>query len=268
MSYWFLSPLKQLLPTLVTATIFIHTKTMLMRHFFIGLLVMPVMAIAQDKTVVSVNRVFPKQDKVAQFEKALASHAQKFHKADFSWRVYTIESGPDAGGYQLVEGPVTWDALDKRGDISTEHQSDWNTNIAPVLTDKGFAGYSVYRADLSTIGLTDYTDKIVINHLYPKPGYSIDLEDAITKLKSTWDSSKQTIAVYESSASGDPQMILVTRYKQGLKERERNFRAPMKERYDKVNGAGSWAAFQQSLRNIIDHSWSEMLFYKADLSSK
>ena len=241
---------------------------MLMRHFIIGLLVVPIMTTAQDKTVVSVNRVFPKQDKIPQFEKALSSHAQKFHKGDFSWRVYTIESGPDAGGYQLVEGPTTWDAVDKRGNISAEHQTDWDSNISPLLTDKSFAGYSVYRSDLSTIPLTDYSDKVAINHLFPKPGYFADLEEAIKKLKTTWESSQQTIAVYEASSSGEPQLTMVTRYKQGLKERERNFRAPMKERYEKVNGTGSWDAFQQSLRPIIDHSWSEILFFKAELSSK
>jgi quinol monooxygenase YgiN len=239
-----------------------------MRQFIIGLLAIPIIGIAQDKTVVSVNRVFPKQDKISQFEKALATHAQKYHKGDYSWRVFSIETGPDAGGYQLVEGPTTWDAVDKRGDISAEHQSDWNNNIAPLLNEKGSASYSVYREDLSSIGLTDYSDKIAINHIFPKPGYATELEDVLKKLKATWQASNQAIAVYESSSSGAPQMAVVTRYKQGLKERERNFRAPMKERYEKVNGAGSWDAYQQLVKNMIDHSWSEMLFFKPDLSSK
>jgi hypothetical protein len=118
------------------------------------------------------------------------------------------------------------------------------------------------------VALTEFSDKIAITHVFPKPGYQAEMEEAFANLKKTWDASGQTVAVYESSSSGEPQWAVVTRYKQGLKERERNFRAPMKERYEKANGDGSWAKYQQSLRNMIDRSWSELLFYKAELSSK
>jgi hypothetical protein len=239
-----------------------------MRKFLTGLLALPFIAFSQEKTVVSVNRVFPKQDKVQMFEKALGAHAQKYHKGDFAWRVYTIESGPDAGGYHITEGPSNWDAIDKRGDLGAEHTADWDKNIAPLLTERGSISYSVYRADLSSVDLTAYSDKIAITHVYPKPGYSGDLEDIIKKLKKTWDASSQTIAVYESSSSGAPQMALVTRYKNGLKERERGFRAPMKERYESANGSGSWDNYNQLIRAAVDHSWSELLFLKKDLSSK
>jgi hypothetical protein len=239
-----------------------------MRKFIFGLLVVPCMAIAQEKTVISVNRIFPKQDKVQAFEKALGAHAQKYHTGDFRWRVFTIESGPDAGGYHITEGPMNWDGLDKRGDLGTAHMNDWNTTIAPLLTDRGSESYSVYRADLSSVALTAFTDKIAINHIFPRPGYQTEMEELFKNLKKVWDTSGQTIAVYESSSSGEPQWAVVTRYKQGLQERERNFRAPMKERYEKTNGDGSWTNYQQSLRNMIDHSWSELLFYKAELSSK
>jgi hypothetical protein len=239
-----------------------------MRKFLIGLLALPFIALAQDKTVVSVNRVFPKQDKVQMFEKALAAHAQKYHKGDFAWRVYSIESGPDAGGYHITEGPASWDAFDKRGDLGAEHTADWDRNVAPLLTDRVSNSYSVFRPELSSVELTAYSDKISITHVYPKPGYSGDLEEMLKKLKKVWDASGQTIAVYESSGSGEPQMALVTRYKQGLKERERNFRAPMKERYESANGSGSWESYTQSIRSGVERSWSEMLFLKPALGSK
>jgi hypothetical protein len=239
-----------------------------MRKFLTGLLAIPFLAFAQEKSVVSVNRVFPKQDKVQMFEKALGAHAQKYHKGDFAWRVYSIESGPDAGGYHITEGPSSWDAIDKRGDLGAEHTADWDKNISPLLTERSSISYSVFRPELSSVELTAYSDKIAITHVYPKAGYSGELEETLKKLKKVWDASGQTIAVYESSSSGEPQMALVTRYKQGLKERERNFRAPMKERYETSNGTGSWETYTQFLRNSIDHSWSELLFLKPALGSK
>jgi hypothetical protein len=42
----------------------------------------------------------------------------------------------------------------------------------------------------------------------------------------------------------------------------------MKERYEKANGEGSWTKYQESLRTMIDRSWSELLSYKKELGSK
>ena len=85
-----------------------------MRKFIIAMMALPLFATAQEKNVVSVNRVFPKQDKIQAFEKALGAHAQKYHKGDWHWRVFTIESGPDAGGYHITEGPKDWTAVEKK----------------------------------------------------------------------------------------------------------------------------------------------------------
>lgn len=239
-----------------------------MRKLILVLLALPFFCFAQEKNVVSVSRYFPKMDKVQQFEKALAAHAQTYHKGDVKWRVFTIESGPDAGGYHVVEGPTTWDATDTRGDLGKAHMDNWSTTIQPLLTERGSNMYSVYRPELSTIALGDYSDKIAVNHIFYKPGYGADLEDGIKKLKKAWEAGGQTVAVYEASSSGPPQYALVTRYKQGLKERNTGFRAPMKDRYIKANGDKSWDEFTQMQRTAIDHSWSELLFYDAKLSSK
>ncbi|MEO5783554.1 MAG: hypothetical protein ABIQ07_09800, partial [Ginsengibacter sp.] len=76
-----------------------------MRKLILVLIALPFFSLAQEKSIVNVTRYFPKSDKTPQFEKALAAHAQKYHKGDVQWRVFTIETGPDAGGYQVVEGP-------------------------------------------------------------------------------------------------------------------------------------------------------------------
>ncbi|MFZ1369914.1 MAG: hypothetical protein WAR78_06015, partial [Ferruginibacter sp.] len=67
--------------------------------FFLLCMLIPFTGISQTKNVISTNRVFPKVDKVLEFEKALAAHAQKYHSGTAHWRVFVIQSGPDAGGY-------------------------------------------------------------------------------------------------------------------------------------------------------------------------
>jgi hypothetical protein len=228
----------------------------------------PLAGIGQTKNVISAHRVFPKVDKVTEFEKALAAHAQKYHSGDVQWRVFTIQSGPDFGGYHITEGPKSWESEDARGDISPEHQADWNKSVAIYLTDRQSASYSVYNDSLSTIALGEFTDKINISHVYPKIGQSDNVVNMIKKLKKAWVASGVTVAVYSASSSGNAQFALVTRYKQGLKERATGFRKPFKETYEAVNGEGSYAQYLKDAAEFVQENWSELLFFRKDLSSK
>ena len=60
----------------------------------------------------------------------------------------------------------------------------------------------------------------------------------------------------------------VTRYKNGLNEKERSFFKPMKERFTAANGEGSWDSYLQLQRTAVDHAWSEMLYVHPELGSK
>jgi hypothetical protein len=239
-----------------------------MRKLAMLCLFIPILGMSQTKNVINSSRFFPKIDKVSEFEKALANHAQKYHSGDWKWRVFEIETGPDAGGYHITEGPVTWDQVDSRGNLGAEHMADWNKNVAPFLSEKYSSMYSEYQEDFSTVALGDYSDKIAINHIFPKPGCTDKVEELLKKIKKAWTAGNQTVAVYTSSSSGPTQYSLVTRYKQGLKERDKNFRKPFKERFEATNGEGSYENYLESVSKYTDHSWSELLFLRPELSSK
>lgn len=232
-------------------------------------MLVPVLGISQNKNVMSSFRAFPKVDKVLEFEKAVAAHAQKYHTGDWKWRVWAIQSGPDANGYHIAEGPLSWDLIDSRGEISVDHNNDWNKNVAIYLTDRGGASYSVFEDTLSTVKLTDYADKINITHWYPKLGWGPKVREVITEMKKAWQAGGQSVAVYTASSSGPTQFTLVTRYKQGLKERNPGFiKESFKSRYETANGPDSFDKYVEMLREYLNESWSELLFYRADLSSK
>lgn len=238
-----------------------------MKKFIYLFCFLPLIVKAQSPDIVSVTRFFPKNDKIAEFEKSLKNHANKFHTGNFKWRVYTIESGPDAGGYQAVEMANTWEQIDKRGDLGAEHQADLYKNVMP-LVEKVTSMYITYREDLSSIPLNDFSDKIAVTHVFPKPGKALKVEESIAPLKKTWDDAKQSIVVYEASSSGPVQYSVVTRYKDGLKERSRGFRKPIKERFDGLNGAGTYEKWLDSVAENVESQWGELLFYNAELSSK
>jgi hypothetical protein len=239
-----------------------------MRKFLLVLLLLPFIAWSQNKNVVNTTRVFPKVDKVPEFEKAIAAHAQKYHTGDWKWRVFEIQTGPDVGGYHITEGPATWDMIDGRGNLGTEHNNDWNKTIAPLLTQELQSSYSVYNEELSTVAIGDYSDKIIITHYYQKLGYGGDLRALLAKMKKAWEAGGSTVAVYTSAASGAPQFAVVNRLKQGLKEMNSGFRTPIKERYEKANGPDSYDEWIDFMKHHIEKSWSEMLYFRADLSSR
>ncbi len=236
--------------------------------FFLFIMLVPFGSFGQAKNVISTHRVFPKIDKVMEFEKAIAAHAQKYHSGDVHWRVFEIQTGPDFGGYHITEGPKSWASEDARGDISPEHQADWNKSVAIYLTERQSASYSVYIDSLSTVALGDFSDKINITHVYPKPGQGDNVVNIIKKLRKSWTSVGLSVAVYAASSSGPGQYTIVTRYKQGLKEREAGFRKPFKESFEATNGEGAYAQYLKDVAEYVQESWAELLFLRKDLSSK
>lgn len=240
----------------------------MMRIFFLLILLIPLIGISQAKNVISTTRVFPKVDKQLEFEKALATHAQKYHTGDVKWRVFQIPSGPDAGGYHIVEGPKSWESEDARGDINMAHNNDWHKSVTIYMTDRSSSGYSVYIDSLSTIAIGDYSDKVQVTHIYPKLGSGYRVATMLKTLKAAWAAEGSTVAVYESTASGHSQFAIARRYKQGLKEKESGFRKSFIDTYEKIHGKGSWGIFNENIKEYVKDQWSELLFYRADLSSK
>ncbi len=240
-----------------------------MRKMLAICLLVPFVGFSQVKNVVNTTRVFPRQEKIADFDKALASHAQKYHTGDWKWRVWSIESGPDAGGYMITEGPNSWEQIDGRGNLGAEHTADWEKNVAPLTQDRaGTVTYGEFQTDLSTVQITDYADKIIINHMTAKPGKISAIPELIKKLKNAWQAGGESVAVYLSIASGEPGYMTSTRLKGGLKELAEGFRKPLKDRYNTANGAGSFDQFLKDYADAVDNRWSELMVFHPELSSK
>lgn len=239
-----------------------------MRKLFLCWLLLPLFGTSQTKNVISYFRAFPKPEKIGEFEKALTAHAQKFHTGDWKWHAYEILSGPDAGGYHVAEGPNTWAQLDERKDISQEHQTDWNMNISPLTTTQGSQGFAIYREDLSSVPLLEFSEKMAITHVFPKQGWGDTVAALIKKVKVVWQKSNEPVAVFQASGSGPMQYVLVFRYKTGWKERDPGFRKPFMERYKEEFNESGFTDYMAVIQQYIERSWTELLSYRADLSSK
>lgn len=239
-----------------------------MKKMLMLLLCIPFFTNAQNKNVINATRVFPKVDKIDMFEKAIALHAQKFHKGDWAWRVFYIETGTDAGGYQFVEGPNSWTTIDGRGELGQTHTDDWNKNVSIYLTDRTSNFYLVAIDSLGTGQLAVGTEKAIVTHVFPKPGYGGEYINHLKKMKKTWAASNQNVVVYQTAMSGKAGYLIVNRLQNGLKELEEGYRAPFRERYEKANGASSYQDYLQNIKTIInDENWSELIILQPKLGS-
>lgn len=236
--------------------------------FLLLCILIPFLGMGQTKNVITTHRVFPKIDKVLEFEKAIATHAQKYHTGDVKWRVFEIQSGPDMGGYHITEGPNSWEGLDTRGNLGEEHNVDWHKNVAMYLTDRQSASYSVYEDSLSTVAVGDFSDKIQIDHVYPKIGSADQVRKILSERKKVWQANGLSVAVYSVNASGPAQFAVVIRFKQGLKEKTPGFRKSFKATYESIFGEDSIDGHVQRIRDYSGEIWSELLFLRKDLSSK
>jgi hypothetical protein len=232
------------------------------------LLLLPLLGLSQTKTVLNGSRYFVMPGNAAAFEKAVGEHAQKYHKGDFAWRVWSIETGPDAGGYMITEGPSDWASIDKRGNLGAEHMDDWSKNIAPLLTNRYQSVFAEFIPSLSTVQLTDYADKIVITHISTKPGRIVATRALFTKMLKVWKEAGESVAVYGLTASGDPGFLYVTRLKNGLAELASDYRKPIEDRFNAAWGSGAWSKYLDDYANAVESRWSEILVYKPELSSK
>ena len=238
-----------------------------MKKIIVLLCLVPLFAISQ-KNVMSSHRVFAKVDKVLEFEKAVSTHYQKYHTGEWSGRIFEIASGPDAGGYQISEGPSSWDAIDGRGNMGNEHNIDWNRSVAIYLTEKTSSSYSTYADSLSTVALNDWSDKISITHFVTKIGYGSNMWSLLANLRPVWKALGQSVAVFSSSSSGPNQFAVVTRYQNGLKDRITSSNNEFKKQYELIHGNFSFIGYIENMRTCVAEQWSEILFYRKDLSSK
>jgi hypothetical protein len=238
-----------------------------MKKIILLLTLIPFIGMSQ-KNVMNAQRVFAKMDKVLEFEKGISAHAQKYHTGEWSWRISEIVSGPDAGGYQISEGPSSWDAIDSRGNLGNEHNIDWNKNVAIYLTERGGQSYSTYQDSISTIALNDWSDKISITHYIQKIGYGTKMWNLLENLSPVWKAMGQSVAVFASNNSGPVQYAVVKRYPNGLKQLSKNSNSEFKKQYELIHGNFSYEGYTDIMQNYVAEQWSELLFYRKDLSSK
>lgn len=223
-------------------------------------------AAPEKATLISTYRVFAKPGHEAAFKAAFGAHAKKFHQGDRAWRVYDIISGPDSGGYHIVEGPTTWTAYDDRGDIGPEHTKDYETNIQPHVERQSGDTFATYSKSLSTVGATEFTDKVMVMRYAIKPGMGPTAYDYLKSYKAVWAKRGQNAAVWQASFSGSQTVSVAFRLKNGLKAFDGDLPSTRKV-LDELVGPSEYERLQRVAASCFSEITSEIIVLNRDLSS-
>jgi hypothetical protein len=231
-------------------------------------LLFPLLAIAEPPKVATLTseRVWVKDGHMEAFKKAMAAHARQFHTGHWKWRTYEVLSGPDGGAIQFNEGPNSWTDLDGRGELSAQHTKHFETAILPHISKSSPTLFLTFDDKLSTVAAGNFSTKAVINRVYIKPGRGMAYTAALKTNKAVWEKLGRNVVVWRSFASGDQQVVIVTRLKNGFKDFDVDSKAYGMV-YDEVNGAGAYEKYLDEIARDIDHSVGEMIEYSAAMSS-
>jgi len=221
------------------------------------------------KETVTSFKVFPKPGQEAAFKAALAAHVQKYHTGSWRWRVNEVMSGPDQGSYMIVEGPNSWTELDGRGDLGAEHMKDFDTNLLGV-TDSSKNGpetYLTYNTEVSTAAAGAFSEKTLVRHLYVKPGRMPRVMESLKMWKKSWEKRGMNVGVWTSFFSGETQIVLAIRLKQGWKDLDTDMLNAAKA-FEEIGGPKAYETAMEEIAQTVERSVDEMIEFKAELSSK
>jgi hypothetical protein len=245
-----------------------------MKKIFILLLLSASLTVfAQKKTLYQSSMVKPKIGQAIQFENAWKAHLVKFHKGDDKRMISQIMSGDYAGWYHFSDGPHEYADMDSDNPKKAAHDLDYEMNVASKVAEE--TGVHTYRfVDTLSYNPGQQATKFVYAIYNLKSGKTQDLMAELKRalVVSEAISSQGSGMVYIKQMSGiSPQILVVSRLKDGFKQLETNYFPGMtdkfKEQYIKMHGQEQWNKRLVMLPEICNSIEVMMVKSRPDLSS-
>lgn len=218
--------------------------------------------------VCEVNVTTAKPGGAKAFEDARKKH-NEFHKAEKDKNaidVWSIMTGPNTGSYLTAVCGMTWKDMDGHDAFDQRDEADRQKTLALTI-GSNTASYFVIRPELSLYPAPSGTTPkmITVVHFFVKPSGVPQFTDAIKKINAAIQQTKYPTKPsrwYSLASGGDgPHFVLVTE-----RGNWTDMQGPEQSMTDMLKQAyGDDKALQQ-LRDAMDHTMSELLEYRAELS--
>ncbi|MDR3747924.1 MAG: hypothetical protein P4M04_07205 [Acidobacteriota bacterium] len=218
--------------------------------------------------VCEVNVTVPKPGAAKQFEEARKKH-NEFHKAEKDkhaiW-IWSISAGPATGNYLTATCGMTWKEMDGNDAFDQRDEADRQKTLTPTIATNQ-AGYYIFRTDLSTgtEGATP-TKMLTAVDFFVKPGGLAQFTDAIKRINAAIKQTQYPAKPsrwYQLAVGGEgPRFVLVTDRNSwaDMQGPEQSLADMLKQAY------GNDDKTLQNLRDATDHTVSQLMDYRADLS--
>lgn len=226
---------------------------------------------AKPDRVCEINVSTPKPGGSKLFEEARKKH-NEFHKAEKdknSIDIWTITTGPATGSYLTAVCGMTWKEMDGHDAFDQRDAADREKTMAGTLASNQ-ASYYIHRADLSNSTVSPDAPPakmMTVVHFFVKPGGVVQFTDSVKKINAAMSQTKYPAKPsnwYQLVSGGDgPHFVLVTN-RAGWADMQ----GPEQSMSDMLKQAYGDDKALQSLREAVDHTMSEMMEYRSDLSYK
>jgi len=219
-------------------------------------------------SVCEVNVSVPNPGGAKQFEEARKKH-NEFHKAEKDKNqigVWEVSTGPYSGAYLTTVCGLGWKDMDGHDAFDKRDMEDIEKTLLPA-TATNQQSYYVLRKDLSLVPDSPTQPKMItVVHYFVKPSGLTQFIDSVKRINAATVQTKYPVNPsrwYQLANGGEgPRYVLVTdRYSWA------DMQGPdqsMKEMLQQAYGADDKTL--QNLRDAVDHTVSEMMEFRADLS--
>jgi hypothetical protein len=204
--------------------------------------------------------ILPKRGMEDKFEAAIKAHNAKFHPEGPNVAgLRKVEFGEMANWYVWVHGPAAYASLDAPPTKESGHQTDWDTNVEPLI-DKYGDTYLYERNDDLSYGL-DLVAKakhVEIWNIKLKPGEYKKFTTLCEKVKKTYESiGTEPFIVMNNVVHQANKADVALIWTFNSYEKWGNDPGP-KAAYEKLFGVGSWQTMMEDWNSIIVDYTSEI----------
>ena len=218
--------------------------------------------------VCEVTVTTPKPGAAKQFEDARKKH-NGFHQAEKDKNaimVWSISTGPATGKYLTATCGTTWKDMDGHDAFDKRDDADREKTLSPTIASNE-ASYYILRSDLSSAPEPATAAKMAtVVHFFVKSAGVSQFTEAVKRINAAITQTKYPTKPsrwYQLANGGvGPHFVLVT---------DRNswadMQGPDQSLVDMLKQSyGNDDKTLQTVREAVDHTVSEMLDYRADLS--
>ena len=223
---------------------------------------------APPADTIQVDRVKVKPGQMDAFKAGIVAHQKKYHSGKWAWRVLDILTGPDAGGFLIVEGPNSWTDIEDRGDLGDGHQQDWAKNFEKYSETAAPTAFLTYRNELSTSVAVAMSPLAATETITPKPFKGAYVYSSLKLMQKAWEKMGWSVGVWSTSRSGKQQFMVSYRFQEGGFKNFDKDGPSTADVFNDIHGEGSWSRTMEGLADAVEARHWEMVRYNKDLSSK